>query len=144
MMDKCTHLGRTLNLLVSLPFRSLVTGVSNRSVFWLNHTRSWKWWKSWWEWGGWRRCWENSHMCLNQIPITCLPASYVFCSFVIMKPEVSFFKFSFYFIGAFWVFLQTSQAIMRTKQDSDEERAEMQNTLVLPGSDTAQVTSPVP
>lgn len=67
-----------------------------------------------------------------------------FCSLVIMKLEVWFLIFNFYFIGGFCVFLQTSQAIRRTKQDSDEETAEMQNTLVLLGSDPTQVTSPVP
>lgn len=56
-----------------------------------------------------------------------------FCLFVIMKLEVSFFKFNFYFICVFWVFLQTIQAIRRTKQDNDEERAEMQSILVPTG-----------
>lgn len=52
-----------------------------------------------------------------------------------------FFQIQFFILlVAFEGFLQTSQAIRRTKQDSDE-RAEMQNTLVLLGSDTTEVTS---
>lgn len=53
-----------------------------------------------------------------------------------------FFQIQFFILlVAFEGFLQTSQAIRRTKQDSDGERAEMQNTLVLLGSDTTEVTS---
>lgn len=88
------------------------------------------------------RCWENSHPCLNQRPITCLLASHVFVHLLLRSEKFGFFQIQYFILlVAFEGFLQTSQAIRRTNQESDEERAEMQNTLVLLGSDTAQVTS---
>lgn len=62
------------------------------------------------------------------------------CLFVSKKLKVSSFKFSFYVF-----FLQRSQEMGRTRQDGGEEaglRCKTSQSLL--GSDTAQVTSPVP